>query len=42
MADSLPAPRVIKVSLLENMGLAHVNAVRAYYITREYIAQKKG
>jgi len=35
IAGALPAPDEIKRSLLENMELAHVNSVKAYYSTVE-------
>jgi tetratricopeptide (TPR) repeat protein len=40
IAAALPAPREIRQSLIENMELAHVSAARAYYTTREYVAQQ--
>jgi hypothetical protein len=41
IAEALPAPPEIRRSLYENMELAHVNAVRARYKSREFIAQRQ-
>jgi hypothetical protein len=41
IAEALPAPPEIRRSLYENMELAHVNAVRARYKTREFIAKRQ-
>lgn len=40
ISEALPAPNEIKHSLVENMELAHVNAVKAYYATKGSIAQR--
>ena len=41
IAQALPAPLEIRRSLEENMELAHVNAARAHYKTREFISHRQ-
>ncbi len=41
IAKALPAPAEIKHSLVEHMALAHINAVKAHYVTRAHIAQRR-
>ncbi|MFC1878686.1 hypothetical protein ACFLZW_02120 [Chloroflexota bacterium] len=41
IATALPAPTEIRFSLMENMTLAHVNAAKAYYVSKEWIHQQR-
>jgi hypothetical protein len=39
LAKILPAPEAIRLSLIENMQLAHVNAAKAYYTMSEFTSK---
>jgi len=41
IAAALPAPPKIRHSLIENMTLAHANATKAHYVTRDFIDQRR-
>jgi len=41
IAAALPAPAEVKISLVENMALAHVNRVQARYLVRAHLAQRQ-
>jgi hypothetical protein len=41
IAEAIPAPKEVKQSLLENMELAQVNAARAHYAAKEFLAERR-
>ena len=41
IAAALPAPPEIRRSLIENMTLAHANAAKAHYVTRDFVGQRR-